>query len=73
IQTFPNLGKAGMPCNCSKGNNNSGGQARSLHSGGVNLCMGDGSVRFIKNTVSEQVWWALMTCQDGFVLSADQY
>ena len=73
IQTFPNLAVTGMPCNCTQGNNNSGGQARSLHPGGVNLCMGDGSVRFIKNTVTEQVWWALMTCQDGFVLSSDQY
>jgi prepilin-type N-terminal cleavage/methylation domain-containing protein/prepilin-type processing-associated H-X9-DG protein len=73
IKTFPNLATTGMPCNCSKGNNNSGGQARSLHAGGVNLCMGDGSVRFIKNSVSELVWWALMTSQDGTVLSADQY
>jgi prepilin-type processing-associated H-X9-DG protein len=55
------------------GLNNSGGQSRSFHAGGVNLCMGDGSVRFVKNSVAQRVWWALMTCQDGFVLSADQY
>ncbi len=73
IQSFPNLAVTGMPCNCTPGNNNSGGQARSLHPGGVNLCMGDGSVRFIRNTITEQVWWALMTCQDGTILSADQY
>ncbi len=73
IQSFPNLAATGMPCNCNKGNNNSGGQARSFHAGGVNVCLGDGSVRFIKNTVSQQVWWALLTCQDGTVLSADQY
>jgi prepilin-type processing-associated H-X9-DG protein len=73
FQTFPNLLVTGMPCNCTMGNNNSGGQSRSFHPGGVNLCLGDGSVRFIKNSITERVWWALMTCQDGFVLSADQY
>jgi prepilin-type N-terminal cleavage/methylation domain-containing protein/prepilin-type processing-associated H-X9-DG protein len=73
INTFPNLAVTGMPCNCTMGNNNSGGQARSLHPGGVNLCFGDGSVRFIKNSISEQIWWALMTCQDGFIVSSDQY
>ena len=41
--------------------------------GGVNLGMGDGSVRFIKNTVTQQIWWALMTSQDATVVSADQY
>jgi hypothetical protein len=73
IQTFPNLIQTGMPCNCTMGNNNSGGQSRSFHEGGVNLCLGDGSVRFVKNSISEYVWWQLMTCQDGTVLSADQY
>jgi prepilin-type processing-associated H-X9-DG protein len=73
FQTFPNLLVTGMPCNCTQGNNNSGGQSRSFHPNGVNLCLGDGSVRFIKNSITEKVWWALMTCQDGFVLSADQY
>ena len=73
IQTFPNLPATGMPCNCTMGNNNSGGQARSLHPGGVNVCFGDGSVRFIKNSITEQIWWALMTSQDGFIISSDQY
>ena len=73
IQSFPNLLATQMPCNCSMGNNNSGGQARSLHPGGVNLCLGDGSVRFVKNSVSEMIWWQLMTSQDGVPLSADAY
>ena len=30
-----------------------GGQSRSLHPGGVNVCLGDGSVRFIKNSISQ--------------------
>jgi prepilin-type processing-associated H-X9-DG protein len=62
-----------MPCNCSKGNNNSGGQARSLHPGGVNVCFGDGSVRFIKNSIANPVWFALLVSRDGMVLSADQF
>ena len=33
--------------------------ASSHHSGGVNLLMGDGSVRFASETVADEVWWAL--------------
>jgi prepilin-type N-terminal cleavage/methylation domain-containing protein len=73
IQSFPNLLATQMPCNCTMGNNNSGGQARSLHPSGVNLCLGDGSVRFIKNSIAQFVWWQLMTSQDGVPLSSDQY
>jgi hypothetical protein len=35
--------------------------------------MMDGSVRFIKNTVSLPTWWALGTRARGEVLSADSY
>jgi prepilin-type N-terminal cleavage/methylation domain-containing protein/prepilin-type processing-associated H-X9-DG protein len=45
----------------------------SLHPGGVNMCFADGSVRFIKDTVSLQAWWALGTRNGGEVLSADAY
>ena len=62
-----------MLCNCSKGNNNSGGQARTLHSGGVNVRFGDGSVRFIKNSIANKVWFALLVSRDGIVLTADQF
>ena len=71
--TFPNRGQLGMPCNCSKGNNNVGGQARSMHPGGVNIGMGDGSVRFVKNTVANVVWYNLLVSIDGSVVSADAY
>ncbi len=47
--------------------------ASSFHSGGVNMAMGDGSVKFIKNTTSLPTWWALGTRAGGEVLSADQY
>jgi prepilin-type N-terminal cleavage/methylation domain-containing protein/prepilin-type processing-associated H-X9-DG protein len=47
--------------------------ANSLHSGGVNLCLADGSVRFIKSSISPQTWWALGTRAGGETVSADQY
>jgi len=45
----------------------------SNHPGGVNMCMADGSVRFIKNSVSVQVWWGLGSRNGGEVISADSY
>jgi prepilin-type N-terminal cleavage/methylation domain-containing protein/prepilin-type processing-associated H-X9-DG protein len=45
----------------------------SQHPGGVNLCMGDGSVRFIKNTINPFTWYALQTIHMGEVISSDTY
>lgn len=45
----------------------------SRHSGGVNVCMADGSVKFIKNSISVPTWWALGTRKGGEVISADAY
>jgi prepilin-type N-terminal cleavage/methylation domain-containing protein/prepilin-type processing-associated H-X9-DG protein len=39
--------------------------ARSLHSGGVNVTFGDGSVRFIADTIQRDVWRALGTRAGG--------
>jgi prepilin-type N-terminal cleavage/methylation domain-containing protein/prepilin-type processing-associated H-X9-DG protein len=39
--------------------------ARSLHPGGVNACMLDGSVQFIANTVDWAVWQAMGTTAGG--------
>jgi prepilin-type N-terminal cleavage/methylation domain-containing protein/prepilin-type processing-associated H-X9-DG protein len=41
--------------------------ARSLHTGGVNVTFGDGSVRFISNDVRREVWRALATRAGGEV------
>ena len=43
--------------------------ARSLHTGGVNVCLGDGSVRFISNTISQPVWANLGSTEDGQTFS----
>jgi prepilin-type N-terminal cleavage/methylation domain-containing protein/prepilin-type processing-associated H-X9-DG protein len=47
--------------------------ASSFHSGGVNAMMADGSVRFVKNSISFQTWWAIGTRANGEVVSADSY
>jgi prepilin-type processing-associated H-X9-DG protein len=45
--------------------------ASSNHPGGVNVGMGDGSVRFIKNSVNLQTWWAMGSRNLGEVISSD--
>jgi prepilin-type N-terminal cleavage/methylation domain-containing protein/prepilin-type processing-associated H-X9-DG protein len=47
--------------------------ASSNHPGGVNVTMGDGSVRFIKDTINLPTWWALGTKSNGEVVSADAF
>jgi prepilin-type processing-associated H-X9-DG protein len=45
----------------------------SRHPGGANLMMGDGSVRFIRNSVNLQTWRGLGTRNGAEVISADSY
>jgi prepilin-type N-terminal cleavage/methylation domain-containing protein/prepilin-type processing-associated H-X9-DG protein len=45
----------------------------SNHSGGVNVGFADGSVKFIKNTINLQTWWALGSRNMGEIVSADQF
>ncbi len=45
----------------------------SWHPGGANVCMTDGSVRFIKDTTNPAVVRALITRAGGEVISADSY
>jgi prepilin-type N-terminal cleavage/methylation domain-containing protein/prepilin-type processing-associated H-X9-DG protein len=47
--------------------------ARSYHPGGVNILLGDGSVRFVKNSIDGFIWRALGTVAGGEVISADAY
>lgn len=46
---------------------------RSMHPGGANFVFGDGSVRFIKDTVDREVYVGLSTVAGGEVLSADSF
>jgi prepilin-type processing-associated H-X9-DG protein len=45
----------------------------SAHAGGINACFGDGSVRFIKNSINRTVWWSLGTRANGEAISGDSY
>jgi len=45
------------------------GQARAAHSGGVNATMGDGSVRFVRNSINQRTWWLMQARADGQVWS----
>jgi prepilin-type N-terminal cleavage/methylation domain-containing protein/prepilin-type processing-associated H-X9-DG protein len=48
-----------------------GNVAASPHSGGINVGLGDGSVRFINGAVSGTTWWAALTPAGGEVLGTD--
>ena len=43
--------------------------ARSFHSGGVNVGLGDGSIRFVPDTVSAQTWGCMGNGGDGLAVS----
>ena len=69
---YPNAAGQGMGFNCAAAFN-SGGQCRSMHSGGVNMGFGDGHVQFIKDSIAQRVWYAILVRNDGTVLSSDSY
>jgi prepilin-type N-terminal cleavage/methylation domain-containing protein/prepilin-type processing-associated H-X9-DG protein len=58
---------------CTLGNPTGSAPPNSNHPGGVNLCFADGSVRFVKDSVGLQAWWAIGTRAGGEVVSSDQY
>ena len=47
--------------------------SNSWHPGGGNFGMGDGSVKFLKETIYTRVFEALSEMNDGIVISADSY
>jgi prepilin-type processing-associated H-X9-DG protein len=58
-----------MPCSAIGGGANSINSARSLHTGGVNVALCDGSTRFISNNVDPTVWSAMGTRAGGEVVN----
>jgi prepilin-type N-terminal cleavage/methylation domain-containing protein len=66
----------GMSClfdGCAAGGSMEALAPSSNHTGGVNSCLTDGSVRFIKDSVSPQVWWAVGSRNLGEVVSANAF
>ena len=45
--------------------------ASSAHTAGMNVAMGDGSARFVNNSISGTTWWAACTPNGGEVLGSD--
>jgi prepilin-type N-terminal cleavage/methylation domain-containing protein/prepilin-type processing-associated H-X9-DG protein len=74
------------PLNCSNGEDIGGepfpypyygsegtSEAYAFHPGGANFLIGDGSVRFVKETISMLVFTSLVTREAGEIISADAY
>jgi len=58
---------------CVRGSDYAWKGPRSYHNGGVNVLFGDGSVRFVKDSVATTTWMALGTRAGGEVISSDSY
>ncbi|WZO98419.1 DUF1559 domain-containing protein [Isosphaeraceae bacterium EP7] len=75
---FSNAGKL-VPMDWDSVDENDGGPtymslaASSMHPGGVNSLFGDGSVRFVKDTINATAWRAMGTIAGGEVISADSF
>jgi prepilin-type N-terminal cleavage/methylation domain-containing protein/prepilin-type processing-associated H-X9-DG protein len=66
----PATAALGMGCTTS-GTDMTSAQSRSMHIGGVNCSFADGSVHFVKNTVSQLTWVQLLSKSDGQVTGVD--
>jgi prepilin-type N-terminal cleavage/methylation domain-containing protein/prepilin-type processing-associated H-X9-DG protein len=62
-----------LPCSPGASDNGAFAGSRSRHAGGVNVGMGDGSVRFVKNTINPLTWIGLNTMSGGEVVSSDAF
>jgi len=63
FQTNPLPYTRGGPCNPRV--------AQSLHTGGMNVCLGDGSVRYLSSGLSQASWWALCTPDGSDAIGSD--
>ena len=62
------VARAGAPCGAAS-TSNAFVLARSSHSGGVNACYGDGSVRFVSNNILPAAWLAAGSRAGGEVVA----
>ncbi len=56
---------------CFTGGKNWQGQARSKHTSGVNVCFADGSVKFVKDSITTATWYSVLHMKDGGVYTLD--
>jgi len=47
------------------------GRAQSPHSGGMNVCLVDGSVRFVSGSIADDIWAAVCDPRDGETVGGD--
>jgi prepilin-type processing-associated H-X9-DG protein len=68
-----NASPIGGPPECRWSVNNCGpnDEPFSFHSGGINACFGDGSVRFVRDSIDALVLKALVGAMDGQVVNLD--
>jgi prepilin-type processing-associated H-X9-DG protein len=71
--SFIGYGSAGVPSWPNAANGMNFANATSNHPGGANVAFGDGSVKFIKDSISMTIWWGLGTRNGGEVISSDSY
>ncbi len=67
------ISEPGMPCTGLGGQGKAYAGPRSQHQGGVYVLMGDGSVRFVKDSIDPRIWIASQSIEGGEVLSDSSY
>jgi prepilin-type N-terminal cleavage/methylation domain-containing protein/prepilin-type processing-associated H-X9-DG protein len=72
---FPTNEGSAWPTTTATAGNQAGANEEpySFHAGGVNALFGDGSVRFVKDTVNLVAFRSILTLAGGETVSADQY
>jgi hypothetical protein len=60
--------RCNLPCIQNSGAYPTIQSARSRHTQGVNVVLGDGGVRFVNNNINLQTWRNLGSSQDGLVV-----
>jgi prepilin-type N-terminal cleavage/methylation domain-containing protein/prepilin-type processing-associated H-X9-DG protein len=72
-QYYFNQCRYGCQCGLGSADHSDITNASSFHSGGCNVLLADGSVKFIKSSLSLQTWWALGTRARSEVIDANSY
>ncbi len=72
-QVFFCVNEPDLPCGFINSDNRAYAGSRSAHPGGVNVSLGDGSSRFIQETIDHEVWVAINSIQSREVISAEAY